>query len=370
MRICVLANSSRYIWNFRINLIEALRSAGYEVIVFSPNGEEVPLIEGCGIRHVHFPLSPKSINPLSGLWSICALRCLLRKHKIDIVLTSTPKGNIYTAIANFLSARRQVANVSGLGSAYLRKDWVSRLVDFLYRLTFRRISYVFFENPTDHQDFACRGLIQLSRAEVIPGLGVDLTYFRPSLWPEIINGETRFIMIARMIGDKGVREYFEAARIVRREYPSAHFTILGDSAADNPTSIPYDELSRLISEGNVVHYEHARDVRPYIANSHCLVLPSYREGMSRTLLEAAAMARPLIASDVPGCREAIESGVNGLLCIPRSSCDLAKKIINFLNCDDSKKEEMGVASLKKIESEFDEKLVIRRYLDVIGHIDD
>ena len=366
MRICVLANSSRYIWNFRINLIEALRAAGHEVFALSPQGAEVPLIEARNIRHVHVPLAPKSINPLSEIQTVRTLRNLLRIHQADVVLTSTPKGNIYAAIANLGTRRRQIANVSGLGSAHLRQDWLSRFVDTLYGLTFKRIHYVFFENPTDHIEFTRRGWVQPSRTEVIPGLGVDLEHFGPRPWPAVAGGEIRFLMIARLISDKGVREFVEAARLVRQEHPMAHFSILGDSAADNPTSIPAQEVARWVADGHVVHHEHTNDVRPYISQSHCVVLPSYREGMSRTLLEAGAMGRPLIASDVPGCREAVVPGSNGLLCRPRSAESLAEQINRFLSLTQAEQEAMGTASRLKIAAEFDERIVLQRYLSVLN----
>jgi glycosyltransferase involved in cell wall biosynthesis len=369
MRVCILANSSRYIWNFRVNLIEAIRAAGYDVLAFSPFGTEVSLIQSLGIRHVHLPLAPKSINPLTEIQTVCTLRRLLSEHSVDIVLSSTPKGNLYTALANRGTQRRQIANVSGLGSAYLRQDWLSGIVDALYSLCFKRIDHIFFENPTDHAEFKSRGWIRTSQSEVIPGLGVDLQRFSPSPWPNAANNETRFLMIARLIGDKGVREYIKAASLVRRKHPGARFALLGDSAADNPTGITKDELAHWVAEGHVVHHEHTEDVRPFIADAHCLVLPSYREGMSRTLLEAGAMGRPLIASDVPGCREAVDVGVNGLLCRSRSAVSLADQITRFLSMPSSHQQAMGIASHQKIAAEFNECDVIQRYLDVLSIID-
>ncbi len=369
MIICILANSSRYIWNFRVNLIEKIRAAGHEVIAISPLGDEVSLIESLGVRHIHLTLAPKSINPLSEIQTVLTLRRLLNEHCVNTVLSSTPKGNLYTALANIGTQRRQVANVSGLGSAFLRQDWVSSVVDWLYSICFKRISYIFFENPTDHAEFIRRGWVGTSQSEVIPGLGVDLQRFSQSPWPSYVNGETRFLMIARLIGDKGVREYVEAARLVRQDHPSARFDLLGDSAAANPTGISKCELAEWVAEGHVAHYEHTDDVRPFIAKAHCLVLPSYREGMSRTLLEGGAMGRPLIASDVPGCREAVDVGVNGLLCQPKSAPSLAEQITLFLSMSILQQQAMGAASHRKIADEFNECDVIKRYLEVLSVID-
>lgn len=368
MRVCVVSNSSRYIWNFRINLIESIRAAGHDVLTLSPDGTEVSLIESIGIQHVRISLAPKGINPVTEINTVRKLRRLLSEHKVDVVLSSTPKGNLYTALANFGSQRRQIANVSGLGSAYLRQDWISGVVDSLYRICFKRIDHIFFENPTDHAEFIHRGLVRKSRSEVIPGLGVDLHRFKLSPWPNAANGEISFLMIARLIGDKGIREYVEAAKLVRREHPQAHFTLLGDSAADNPTGISKAELAGWVAQGDIVHHEHTDDVRPYIAKAHCLVLPSYREGMSRTLLEGGAMGRPLIASDVPGCRESIDVGINGLLCQPRSASSLAKQIMCFLSLPSNQQQAMGAESHRKIAAEFNESIVIQRYLEVLSNI--
>lgn len=369
MRICVLANSSRYIWNFRINLIKALQDCGHELIAVSPTGAETAQITARGIRHVHLPLAPKGINPVQELATVFRLRGLLARERIDIVLSSTPKGNLYTALANRGTGRAQIANVSGLGSSYLRQDWLSHIVDGLYRLTFRHINYVFFENPTDHAEFLRRLWITSEHAEVIPGLGVDLKHFSLHTLPEVnTKGETRFLMIARLIGDKGVREYVEAARLVRQEHSRACFELLGDSAADNPTSIPAEQLARWKADGDIIHYDHTADVRPFVARTHCVVLPSYREGMSRTLLEGGAMGRPLIASDVPGCREAIEPDVNGFLCEARSAQSLANQMLRFAQMDHAQKIAMGKASRHKIAKEFDEAKVIERYLHVIHRL--
>lgn len=351
--------------------MKALRAAGHEVMVISPLGAEVSLIEGIGFRHVPVSLSPKGINPFQEIRTLRALRLLLNEEAVDVVLSSTPKGNLYTAMANRGTRRHQIANVSGLGSAYLRRDWLSSVVDLLYSFTFGRIKHVLFENPTDHAEFLRRGWVQADCASVIPGLGVDLTHFSPHPWPmDEENGVIRFLMIARLIGDKGVREYVDAARQVRAIWPQARFELLGDSGADNPTSIGSKELEIWKAQDGIVHHEHTDDVRPHIARAHCLVLPSYREGMSRTLLEGGAMGRPLIASDVPGCREAIEVGVNGFLCEARSATSLANAMMQFISLESGQRKAMGDASRQKIATEFGEELVIRNYINLLANLTD
>lgn len=347
-----------------MNLMRHLQSSGHEVIAVSPHGHEVPLIEGAGFRHVPLLLAPQGTNALKELWTVRNLRSLLNRESINVVLSSTPKGNLYTALANIGTNRDQIANVSGLGSAFLRQDWLTRIVDSLYSITFNRIKHVLFENPTDHRNFIMRDWTHPDRCSVIPGLGVDLNHFSPQ--PQEHNENVRFLMIARLIGDKGVREYAEAARLTREFWPNVQFELLGDHLADNPTRISPKEIDDWITRGDIIHHEHTQDVRPYIARAHCLVLPSYREGMSRTLLEGGAMGRPLIATDVPGCREAIESGVNGFLCQARSASSLAEAMTRFLSMNSAQREAMGRASRKKIATEFGEDLVLKRYSDLLA----
>lgn len=369
MRVCILANSDRYILNFRINLMRALKNAGYDVLVICPAGSETYVLKSMGFRHINLPLSAMSINPFKEIRSIFVLRRLLDKESVDVVLSSTPKGNIYTAIANMFSKRIQIANVSGLGSAHLSRGCISLILNILYCIVFRKINHVLFENETDHSDFLSRGLVGANSSSVIPGLGVDLTHFYPVAYPDDYdNGSIRFLMIARLIRDKGVREYVAAARQIRTIWPQMQFELLGDSAAENPTRISLEEIDEWKSRGDIVHYEHTNDVRPYIARAHCLVLPSYREGMSRALLEAGAIGRPLIVSDVPGCREAITVDVNGLSCEARSSSSLANAMIRFINIDWIKRQKMGRASRQKIVAEFSEDLVIKRYILLLARM--
>jgi glycosyltransferase involved in cell wall biosynthesis len=367
MRVCILANSARYIWNFRTNLMLALQARGYDVLAMSPAGEEVSLLAGMGFRHVALPLAPKSTHVAKEINTIRALRTLLRGESVDVVLSSTPKGNLYTALANRGTPRRQIANVSGMGSAYLRRDWLTRIVEFLYSSTFDKITHVLFENPTDHSEFLRRGWVRPKNASLIPGLGVDLNHFTPYPWPAE-DGTIRFLMISRLIGDKGVREYAAAARQVRSLWPQARFDLLGDSGADNPSRIESDELLRWTSAGDIVHHEHTGDVRPYLAQAHCVVLPSYREGMSRTLLEGGAMGRPLIASDVPGCREAVDVGMNGFLCEARSDTSLTEALLTFLRLTSEQQQQMGAASRQKIATGFGEEVVIQRYVSLLAEM--
>lgn len=363
MHIAIVANTAWYIANFRLGFMQSLRAAGYQVSAICPAGDGLQQIAAAGFNHVTFQLQGKSINPLRELGSVLSLRSALKRAAPDVILSHTPKGNIYASFARRGLGMRQIAGVSGLGSSFIRQDWLTRLVMRLYKLTFGGMDRVLFENPTDQAIFLQHGLVDAARAEGIPGLGVDLDHFACEPFPPLAQeGAPVFLMIARLLGDKGVREYAAAARSVRLRHPHARFQLLGSLDASNPTAITAAELAAWTSDATIDYLGYTADVRPFIAAAHCIVLPSYREGMSRTLLEAAAVGRALIASKVPGCREAIEPGVNGLLCEARSAESLSAALSQFCTLPEARMRQMGAASRAKAQAQFSEALVTATYL--------
>lgn len=363
MRIAIVANTAWYIANFRLGFMRSLRAAGYQVSAICPAGEGLQQIADAGFDHFAFKLEGKSINPLRELGSVLSLRSALKQAAPDVILSHTPKGNIYASFARRGLGIRQIAGVSGLGSSFIRQDWLTRIVMQLYKLTFGGMDRVFFENPTDQGIFLQHGLVSVAQAQGIPGLGVDLAHFASVPVPQLTQpGAPVFLMIARLLGDKGVREYAAAAHAVRLRHAHARFQLLGSLDASNPTAITADELANWTSDGTIDYLGYTADVRPYIAAAHCVVLPSYREGMSRTLLEAAAVGRALVASDVPGCREAIDVGVNGLLCEARSTESLSAALAQICTLPEARLIQMGEASRSKAQAQFSEAMVTATYL--------
>jgi glycosyltransferase involved in cell wall biosynthesis len=226
---------------------------------------------------------------------------------------------------------------------------------------------VFFQNPDDRQLFADAGLARSEATELLPGSGIALSRYQPSAQAESGHG-FRFLLVGRMLINKGVCEFAEAARMVRRRIPAARFQLLGPVHETNPNLVPIATIRAWEAEGLVEYLGVTDDVRPYIAAAHCVVLPSYREGVPRTLLEAAAMARPMIATDVPGCRDVVDDRINGLLCRVRDPDDLAAKMLEMAAMPIEMRCRMGVAGRTKVEREFDEALVIRKYLDAIARV--
>jgi len=308
----------------------------------------------------------KGTNPVRDLALTLAYRKLFRRLRPAVVLHYTIKPVIYGSLAARTLGVPCVNMITGLGTAFIRDNWLTRIVEYLYRVSQEKAEGIFFLNEDDPQLFLDRRLSPPERMERLPGEGIDLNHFPPV--PTTDDGEVRFLLIARMLRDKGVVEFVQAARIVRAKAPSARFQLLGRVGVANRTAIGRETLESWVKEGIVEYLGETDDVRPVIAQAHCVVLPSYREGVPRTLLEGAAMERPIIATDTVGCRDVVEHGVNGFLCRVRDAEDLAAQMVRLLEMPVKERSAMGHAGRRKVEQEFDERIVISRYLEKIGNI--
>jgi glycosyltransferase involved in cell wall biosynthesis len=362
-RVVISINAAWNIANFRAGLIRALVDTGYEVVAVAPPDVHVARLEALGCRFVPLTMDNKGANPAADLALLARYYALLRRERPVAFLGYTIKPNVYGSLAAQALGIAVLNNISGLGTAFIRDSWLTRIVKQLYRTSLRRSHTVFFQNEDDRSLFVSQGLTRREQSEVLAGSGIDLVHFaadpRPAIRPP---GVRRFLLVARLLRDKGILEYVEAARIVRRAYPQARFGILGFLDVENRTAITRTEIEGWVAEGVIEYLGVTDDVRPHLRDCDCVVLPSYREGTPRTLLEAAAMGKPLIATDVPGCRNVVDHGVNGLLCRVRDGADLAEASLTFLGLPDAKVLAMGRASRAKVEREYDERLVIDRYL--------
>jgi glycosyltransferase involved in cell wall biosynthesis len=366
-------NTAWNVYNFRRGLIAALREAGYEVVVVSPVDGFVEKLLALGCRHRPVPMAGDASSALDDLRLLFAYWRLFRAERPAVYLGYTIKPNVYGTMAARLCGVPVVNNVSGLGTAFIRETWLTRVVTVLYRLAFRGSHTVFFQNGDDRRHFVERRIVGLAKTRVLPGSGIDLAHYLP---PGLPSGKRMgprheplaFVLVARLLWDKGVGEFVEAARIVRRHRPDLRFQLLGFLDVENRTAVDRASVERWVAEGVVEYLGATQDVRPFIAAADCVVLPSYREGTPRSLLEGAAMGRPLIATDVPGCREVVEHGRNGLLCRVRDAADLAEKMLAFVDLPPEQRARMGREGRAKVERQFDEHLVIDRYLEVIAEI--
>lgn len=362
--VVIAANSAWNILNFRKALIVALRDAGWQVVALAPPDSSVAGIETLGARFEPIAVDSSGTSVRRDARLIADYWRALRRLQPQAFLGFTIKPNIYGSLAARALGIRVVNNISGLGTAFLDSGLLNRLVSGLYRLALGGSHRIFFQNPHDRALFIARRLASASQAVLIPGSGIDLDYFAPApMRPE--GAAFRFLFVGRLLRDKGLVEYAGAARLLRPAWPDVEFAILGFAGSDNRSAVPIAEVERWQDEGLVIYLGDTDDVRPFIAESDCVVLPSYREGLPRTLLEAAAMARPMIATDVPGCSDLVADGDTGLLCEPRSAAALAAAMDSLLRLGRSERQAMGLRARAMVERDFGQERVVDAYLEAL-----
>ncbi|MEI8103005.1 MAG: glycosyltransferase family 4 protein [Chlorobium sp.] len=367
MKIIIALNTAWNLLNFRSGLIQALVADGHEVVAVAPFDSYALRLEGLGCRYLPVPMDNKGTNP--GRDALLALRFffLFLRERPDLYLGYTVKPNIYGSLSAHLLGIPVINNIAGLGAVFIEQNWVTTLVQNLYRLALSPSIKVFFQNRDDRQLFVDGGLVNSAATAILPGSGIDLSQFSFSPVPAE-RRKFRFLLIARMLRDKGVGEFVEAARLLRQRYPDIECCLLGFVDVQNPAAITRARMQQWVDEGSVLYLGVSDDVRQQILEADCIVLPSYREGTPRTLLEGAAMGRPLITTDAVGCREVVEDGKNGFLCRVRDAADLAEKMERMLLLSDEERFTMSLYGRQKVEREFDEQIVISRYLEAINAI--
>ena len=365
MNVLLTVNAAWNVRNFRWPVVRALQERGDTVTVLAPPDDSVPAMVAEGVRFVPLAMRQEALGPLDNLKVLAQLHRRFGELRPDVVLSYTIKNNLFGALAARARGIPFIPNVSGLGTAFLSGGGLRLVSEALYRAAFARLPVVFFQNPDDRALFVARKLVAAQAARLLPGSGIDPVRFAVAPLPPL---PPTFLMIARLLRDKGVGEYLEAARIVRRTHPEARFRLLGGRADDHRSALDPMLLEGAVARGDIEYLGSTDDVRPHVAAAHFVVLPSYREGAPRTLIEGAAMARPLIASDVPGCREIVDAPQTGLLCEARSAESLAGAVRAALALPPDEWVRMGLLGRDKMLREYDEKLVIDAYLTAIGRV--
>lgn len=363
MRIAIVVNTSWNISNFRMGLIQALQAEGHEIHTVAPEDPYTSQLLQAGCRHHNTKLQNKGSNPLRDLLFFWRLYRLYNKIKPDIILHYTIKPNIYGTFAARLNGIPCINNVSGLGTVFLHHTITSRIAKMLYRWAFRYPAKIFFQNQEDRQLFLDQGLVKAERTDLLPGSGVNLQKFSPQ--PFRRNKPMVFLMIARLLYDKGIREYVEAGELLRQKGYEFSLQVAGAIEEDNGLGVSAELVVQWVQTGKLVHHSFTPDIRSHIANADVIVLPSYREGTPKSLLEGGACGKPLLASDVPGCREVVQDGYNGYLFKVKDPIDLAQKMEKMLNLEDQYIQELGNHARHWVSDRFDERLVITKYLQGI-----
>ena len=373
--VVLSANSCWYVYHFRLPLIRALQEQGRPVAVVAPRDEYTQRLRDAGCRVMPIKIRSKSVNPY---YELRTVRRYWRRYAIlnpCVIIHFTPKPNIYgTFIARFLGIPC-INDIAGLGNAFVQKSFLSVLVRLLYRMTQSKVKTVFFQNHDDYRYFLRHRIVRREQAIIVPGSGVDLQHFTPRLNGSRASGShgvaagapVRFVMIARLIAEKGVGLYADAAREIQRTYPQTEFVLVGYIDSNNPGSYSKDEIEAWQQEGVLRWVGRQEDVRPFIAEADCMVLPSYyREGTPRTLLEGAAMGKPLIAADSIGCREPVSHGHNGYLCQPRDSASLVAAMERIITMSTTERHTMGQRSRETAELHYNMDIVIAAYLQAVA----
>ncbi len=367
-RIMISTNTSWSAVNYRSGIIRALRAKHHELIVVAPRDEYSDRVRDLGCIYIPININNHGKSPIEDLLLLRQFHKILHQEQPDLYLGYTVKPNIFGSLAAHALHIPVINNIAGLGSALSQKNWLFNTVKQLYRMSVSRSQKIFFQNNDDFRFFIEESLVCPSRCEVIPGSGIDLHRFQPSdERDQNVNGDQmRFLLVARLLWEKGVGEYVEAARLIKKELPEVKFQLLGPTDETNPGAIPRSILDKWVAEGVIEYLGSVDDVRPVVNAADCVVLPTYyREGTPRSLLEAAAMGKPIITSNWVGCRDVVENGRNGYLCQTRSVEDLSLKLRQMIKLPSEVRIAMGCFSREKIAREFDEKIVIRRYEDAV-----
>lgn len=372
MKIIILASFAVSLRNFRGPLISALRAAGHEVHAAAPgllrDTETLDWLSERGVICHDVPLSRAGLNPLADLRAMLASRDLMRKIAPDVFLGYTAKAVIWGLIAARLArVPQRVALITGLGYAFTGsagglRGLMRLALSRLYRTALRRATLIFFQNPDDRADFQRMGLIPSGvTVRLVAGSGIDLENFPMQRLPP---GPVRFLLIARLLADKGIREYVAAARLLRKDWPEVEFHLVGGTDP-NPAGIADTEVQAWHAAGDVIWHGHLSDVRPLLVQAHVYVLPSYREGTPRTVLEAMATGRAVITTDAPGCRQTVAEGETGFLVPVRDAEALAAAMIRFLQ-EPALIERLGAAARDRAETVFDVNRVNAQMLQAMG----
>lgn len=365
--IAIVINTSWNIYNFREGLLRAFQDSGYHVIAIAPFDDYAEKLEDLGFEYHNININNKGTNPVEDVKLIWAFYQLYKRVKPDVLLLYTIKPNVYGTVAARLAGIPVISNISGLGTVFLDHSFSSKVARLLYKIALRFPAKVFFQNSEDRALFIHSKLVAEDKTGLLPGSGIDTDKYTP-IDNERANFPLSFLFIARLVKDKGLVEFVDAARILKKKYPTVQFNVLGAFYPGNPTAITEDEMVSWEQEGVVKYLGVSNDVPSLIARADCVVLPSYREGLSRVLLEAASMAKPIVTTDVPGCRNVVDDGVNGFLCKVKDAQDLALQMERMIHLDDDQRIEMGWKGREKVVKEFDESIVIEEYQRVVREV--
>ncbi len=359
MRILILSNFGMGLYKFRKELLQELLKQGHEVYVSLPDDEYVTLLKNLGCEYIESKVDRRGTNPIADMKLLVSYIRLIKKIKPDIVLTYTIKPNVYGGFACRMTKTQYLPNITGLGTAVENEGLMQKITLTLYKIGLKNAKCVFFQNEPNRQFFIERGIIK-NNSRVIPGSGVNLEQHRFEDYPDD-DKNIRILFIGRIMKAKGMDELLEAAKQMKESDKNVEFHLVGFCEEG------YSEQLMLLNESGIIHYHGQQDdVNKYIKSSHATILPSYHEGTSNVLLESASTGRPILASNVTGCKETFDDGVSGIGFEVKSVKALVDAIRKFLDLPYESKKQMGIAGRKKMEREYNRKIVINAYIEQIS----
>ena len=352
MKILILANNDIGLYQFRRELISELLKEN-EVIISCPTGELIRPLEKMGCCFIDTAVDRRGINPKTDFKLLLFYRNIIKKVKPDLIITYTVKPNVYGGLISRIVDIPYAVNITGLGTAFQNNGPLRKFVTLMYKLACKNAKVVFFENSENRKVFIDANIVKAQQTYLLNGAGVNLEHFRVTAYPT--GDVTKFLFVGRVMKEKGINELFAAMRKLVGEGVACSLDVLGGYEED------YNKIIQQYEDEGWLHYHgYQRDVRPFIANCHCFVLPSWHEGMANTNLECAAMGRPVITSNIPGCREAVEDGISGFLCERQNTESLVEVMKRFIGLPRKEQEAMGIAGRKRMEKLFDKKTVVEK----------
>ncbi len=352
MKILILANYDVGLYQFRKELIGELLKEN-EVYISLPYGELVEPLKEMGCHFINTPLERRGMNPLKDAKLFFAYLKMFRQVKPDLIITYTIKPNVYGGVAARVTHIPYAVNITGLGTAFQNNGMLRKVVTLMYKVGCKKAKVIFFENEGNRQIFVDEKIVKKEQTCLLNGAGVNLDHYQVIDYPA--GDITKFLFIGRVMKEKGIDELFSAMqRLISEGYPCS-LDVLGGYEEDYA-----DIMEKYEADGWLHYHGYQKDVRPFIANCHCFVLPSWHEGMANTNLECAASGRPVITSNIHGCLEAVEDGITGFLCEKQNADDLYRVMKKFTALTHEKRKVMGLAGRKRMEAQFDKRLVVDR----------
>lgn len=360
-KILILVNHDVVIYNFRKELVWELLEQGYEVYLSSPKGERIPLLQDRGVKYIPTIVDRHGTSVVGDAKLFRQYLSIMGDIQPDMVLTYTIKPNIYGGMAARICKIPYLVNITGLGTALEHEGILQKITTVLYKISIRKAKRIFFQNQENLEFFQKRHIGSKAQYYLLPGSGVNLEEFQVMPYPN--DEEIHFVFISRIMREKGIDEYLKAAEVIRNKYSKVYFHICGFCEEEYQ-----DILKQFQDQGTIIYHGMVNDVREILKRMHCTVLPSYHEGMSNALLESAACGRPILASNIPGCRETFEEERTGFGFKEKDQKELCQALERFIQLPYEQKKLMGIRAREKMEKEFDRQKVVNTYIETIKNL--